>query len=123
MPMPCGGADADEHGLVALVLEALEGEVAAERLAVLEARAHGLDHLDLALELGTRQAVGRDGLHEHAAGLGLGLEHDRLVAQPGEEVGGGEAGGTGADDGHLAGRVLGVLQDLRQLRRPSPARP
>jgi len=111
------GADGDEHGFVALVAEALQREVAAERLPVLEVHAHALDHRDLARELLAWQAVGRDGLDQHAAGLGLRLEDDRLVSEPGEEVGGGKAGGSGADDRHLAAGVLGVLADLRELRR------
>ena len=45
------GADAEEHGLVALVPEALQREVAAQRLAGSMVDAHALDHADLAGEL------------------------------------------------------------------------
>ncbi len=61
------------------------------RLLGLDLHAHALDHADLAGQHLARQPVGGDGLHQHAAGPRLGLEDRRLVAQPGQEVGAGQA--------------------------------
>ena len=110
-------ADAEEHGLVALAAERLEREVAPQRHVRLDVHAHPLDHADLAGHDLAGQAIGRNGLHEHAAGPRFGLENHRPVAQPGEEVGARQARRPGADDGDLPLGVGRVLADLGQLDR------
>ena len=67
---------------------------------------HGLDALDLGVELLPRHAVLGDAVADHAPGLGAGLEDGHGVAQPGQVIGGGQAGGTGTDHHHPLPRRL-----------------
>ena len=78
----------------------------------LELDAHRQDPVDLGIEHVARQPVGRDAEAHHAAGHRPGFEDRHLVAEAAQVVGGGEAGGPGADDqnalaGGLGGRVEG----------------
>ena len=110
-------SDAQEHGLAALGPQRLEREIPAQPHVGEDLDAHVLDHADFAGDDLARQAIGGNGLHQHAAGPRLRFVDLRLVAQPGQEVGTGESGRAGADDGDLAPRVLRVLADLGQLDR------
>ncbi len=110
-------ADAEEHRVVTLGPEGLERHVLAEHHVGEDFHAHPLDHADLAGDDLARQPIGGNGLHQHPAGTRLGLEDLRPVAQPGEEVGAGQARRTGPDDGDLPFRVAVVLADLGQLDR------
>ncbi len=58
----------------------------------------GGEPVDLGVEHGARQAVGRDAVAHHPARLRAVVAHRDRVAEPGEVVGGRQAAGTGADD-------------------------
>jgi hypothetical protein len=76
----------------------------------LDAEAQGVVQLDL--EDRARQAELGDAVAQHAARVALALEHGHVVAEQREVVGGGDAGGPGADDGHgLAGGGVEALGD------------
>ncbi len=62
------------------------------------------------------QAVARDAIAQHAAGLAEGLEDRHRIAAPRKLVGAGEARRTGADHGHfLRALLLGELGELQVL--------
>ena len=108
-------------GLVALLEEAVDGEVRAGAPAQLQVDAERQDLVDLALDDLVRQAVVRDAGAQHAAGDRLRLEDGDLVAEVGQVAGAGEAGGAGADDGHAF-----LVDDRRRLnghRRARRCRP
>ncbi len=71
---------------------------AADVHAQLEADAHAGQGLDVGPHDGFRQAVGRDAVGEHAAGLRHPLKHRQLVARPAQEVARRQPGRTGAHD-------------------------
>ena len=99
-------AEAEEHGVVVLA----ERFDAADRGAGVDRDAEHLDLLDLLVEQIGRQAVGRDAVAEHPAGLLLRLEDLDLVAVGAQVVGRGETGRPGADDADAfagVGRQLG----------------
>ena len=112
-----GRANAEEHRFAAFRPQGLQREIAAQLHIGQDLDAHVLDHADLAGDDFAGQPIGRDRLHQHAAGPRFGLVDLGLVAQPGEEVGARQSRRPGADDGDLAARVLRVLADLRQLDR------
>ena len=58
---------------------------------------HGLDALDLGVELLPRHAVLGDAITDHAPGLGAGLEHGDGVTQARQVISGGQSGRTGTD--------------------------
>ena len=91
-------AGRQEHGLVAVGEQRVDGEVGAAALPGLELDAQGGDAVDLALQRRARQAVLGDADAQHAAGDRKGLEHGRLVAELRELARGGEACGAAADD-------------------------
>src|SRR5690606_24891101 len=96
-----GEPHAEEHGAVGGG-ELGEEDVAAERPAVLDRDATDRgDIVDLGLGEIVRRLVGGNAVLVEAAGLGLRLEDDDVVAVDRQAVRGGEAGGTGADDGDL----------------------
>ena len=97
-------ADGEVHGLVAaavLLHEAVDREVHAGGLAALQVDAEREHAVDVLLQGGLGQAVLGDAEAQHAARLGLALEHGDGVAEQGQVAGGGEAAGTGADHGDL----------------------
>ena len=101
--------------VVALVLEVVEGEVAAQ-LGVRDDLAAELpDRVVLALQhLHLGQPVLRDAVAQHAARCRVALEDRDVVAGDEQVVRGGHAGRAGADDRDaLAGRGL----DLERHRR------
>ena len=112
-----------EDGRV-LLLELLQGDVLADGDAGLELDPQVADVGQLRVEHVPRQPVFRDAQPQHAAQDGLGLEDGHRVAHAREEVGAGQPGRAGADDGHLGGvdlgRRLGLL--ARASGRPRSAR-
>ncbi len=97
-------ADADVDGVV-LVDDVAEVEVAAEPHVRLERRAELPDVVELAVHPALGEAVLGNPVAEHAALLGIGLEHVAVVAPQLEVVRRGHAGRAGADHGHLASAV------------------
>ena len=72
--------------------------------------AQGQDGLDVLVQLLPGQAVAGDAVAHHAAqALPLLVARD-LVAHEGQVVGGGEAAGAAADDGHLLPRGAGAVR-------------
>ena len=72
--------------------------------------AQAANDLDLAVEHGLGQAIFRQRVAQHAAGLGVGLEDGDLVAQQRQVEGGGQPGRAGADHRDLlagGGQPLG----------------
>ena len=108
-------ADADERGLEAFLLQIGELDVAAQAGVVADLHALLLDELGLAMDDVAGQAVLGDAHVHHAARHGQVLEDGGRVAHAGQVVAGGEAGRTGADDGHL---LLGAPSERRRCRRP-----
>ena len=58
------------------------------------------DRVDIAIELGPRQAILGNTHTHHPTGDGHGIKDGYLVAAPGEVVGGGETRRTGTDNGY-----------------------
>ena len=81
------------------------------------------DPVDLVRQDVAREAIGGDGLQQHAARLARRLEHRGLVAQARKEVRAGKARGAGADHRDLPLRVLAVANGIRELGSPSPGPP
>ena len=103
---PHVSADADEGGFEPLFLQVGELDVATQTGVVADLDALLLDELRLAADHVAGQPVLGDAHVHHAARHGQVFEDGGRVAHAGQEVGGGEAGRTGADDGHLlAGRA------------------
>ena len=108
-------ADAEEHRVVALLLDELrDGEGLADDLVGLDLHALVGELLHLAVDDVARQAEGRDAVLEHAAHHVERLVDRDVGAVLHEVGGGGEAGGAGAADGDLA-------ELLREARRRRPA--
>ena len=89
----------------------------------LERDAERDESVDLRAEQRARQAVLGDAEAHHAAGLGRGFEHRDVVAEQRQVVRGGQAGGPGADDRHLAApargqRVGGVPEEREREDAP-----
>ena len=99
------GAEAEEHGVVVLA----EGVEAADLGAGADRDSQRPDLVELLVEQVGRQAVGRNAVAQHAAGLLLLLEDLDLVTERTQVVGGGETGWTGADD---PDPLAGVRRDL-----------
>ncbi len=99
------GAEAEEHGVVVLA----EGIEAADLGAGADRDSQRPDLVELLVEQVGRQAVGRYAVAQHAAGLLLLLEDLDLMTESAQVVGGGETGGTGADD---ADSLAGGRRDL-----------
>src|SRR6266511_807910 len=96
-------ADAEEHGVVALLLEELrDGEGLADDLVRLDLHALVDELLHLAVDDLAREAEGRDAVLEHAAHHVERLVDRHVGAELHEVGGGGEAGGAGAADRDLA---------------------
>ena len=76
--------------------------------------AQGEDGVDLLVQLFPGEAVAGDTVAQHPAQLAALLVHVHLVAHEGQVVGGGEAAGTAADDGHPLARGGGA-QGLRHI--------
>ena len=88
------GAQAEEHGVVV----GAEGVEAADGGAGVDLDAEGGDLAEFLVEQVGGQAVGGDAVAQHPAGVVLGLEDLDVVSVGAQVVGGGQAGGTGADD-------------------------
>ena len=84
----------------------VQRQVAAHGHAQVNLHARLFDGVNLLEQHAVGQAVFRDAPVEHAAGHLLGLVDVHLMAQLGQVVGAGEAGGTRADDGHALARGL-----------------
>ena len=85
-------ADGQEHGLEAVLLEAVEGDVLAEGDPGRNRDAHAPDDLNLEVQDVPRQAVGGNTHGHHAAGHRQLLENGHLVAALGQVVGCRQAG-------------------------------
>ncbi len=114
-------AERQEDRLVALGEQVIDREIAAERLAVAEVPAEIDDDVGFERQRVLGQAIAGDADLGHAAGLlGL-LEHVDMVAVEQQVVGGGDAGGAGADHGHLYAvlrpldHVAGEFERVRAL--------
>ena len=82
-------------------MKVLQGEtVAADVCAQLEADAHAFKRLHLGPYDGLGQAVGRDAVGQHAAGLRHPVEDRHRMPVLPEEVGRGQPGRAGADHRH-----------------------
>ena len=103
------GADGEVEGVI-LPLELLKAHVLAHADAGVDLDAQGQDGLDVLVQLLPGQAVAGDAVAHHAAqALPLLVDRD-LVAHEGQVVGGGEAAGAAADDGHLLPRGAGAVR-------------
>src|SRR5690349_5306068 len=101
------GADGEIHRVEARVEEVVHGEVFAELDVVLRVHTELPDAFELLIHHVLLQAVLRDAIAQHAAGLGHHVEDLAIVALQRQVIGGGQAAGAGADDGDLlAGRRL-----------------
>ena len=98
-------AAGDVDGLVAFA-QIVQGHVAAHGHAQVNLHARLFNGVNLLEQHAVGQAVFGDAPVEHAAGHLLGLVDVHLMAQLGQVVGAGEAGGTRADDGHALARGL-----------------
>ena len=108
-------ADRHDDGVVALVLEVVQAEVAAQRLAAHEAAAEAGDALVLRVQdpfLG--QAVLRDPVAQHPAGLLVALEDRDVVAGDQEVVRGRRARRPRPDHRHP---LAGLRLELERHRR------
>ena len=113
------GAEAEEHGVVVLA-ERIE---AADLGAGVDRDAQRPDLVELLVEQVGRQAVGRNAVAQHPAGLLLLLEDLDLVTERAQVVGSGETGRTGADDADPLARVGRDLAVSGSRRRRGSARP
>jgi hypothetical protein len=92
-------ADRDDHGVEALALEVVQGEVAPERLTAHDLPAQPGDRLVFGLEdLDLREPVLGDAVAEHPARRRVALEDGHVVAVQEKVVGGAHPGRAGADD-------------------------
>ncbi len=107
------GTDAEEDRVEA-ALAPLLVEIA-DRVSELQLDPDAHDPADLGVEDVAGQAVGGDAVAHHAPRLLVGVGHDDVVAESGELVGAGEAGGAGADDEHATSR-----RDGRGGELPAP---
>ncbi len=94
------GTHREQHRRVAVGEEVFEVAVRPHLVtgADLDTGAH--EHVDLVVQHGGRQTIVGDAVAQHAASLGLGLEHRHPVPGARQIVGGGQARGARADDGH-----------------------
>ncbi len=90
------GADGDEHGVEAAVL--LFRFDVGHRVIQHDPDTEPLDSGDLGGQFRPRQTIGRDAELQHTAGDRTGLVDFDLMAEPGQMISGGQAGGTSADD-------------------------
>ncbi len=109
------GADADEDGIEAGVVQALEGDLVAQGDAVDEAHAGLPERLELTFEHVLGQPELGDAVAQHAAGLVVGVVDRHLVTGLRQEPGAAEAGRTGADHGHPAAGRGADLQGRRSV--------
>ena len=100
-------------------------EVAAEPLVAADLDSQAANRPDVFVEDGRGQAEIRDAEPQHPAGRRKCLEDHHLVPAPGQSVGGGQARGPRADDGHAlagglreaaAGPLIGFIEPGRRLR-------
>jgi len=124
-----GVSDADKDGLVALLLERLEGKVAAQHLAILQLHAQVEHELDLKVDGVKGQTVLWDLRGREAAVVLALLKHGHvLVAEAGQERCARDGRRARTDEGDLGlvrrgqlvvGRQRGVadLRDLHLLER------
>ena len=93
------GADGDVDAVV-LAAQLLKGDVLPHVHLGVDGNAQGENGVDLPVQLLPGEAVAGDAVAEHAAQLAALLVDGDLVAHEGQVVGGGEAAGPAADDGH-----------------------
>src|SRR5450759_3506002 len=111
-------AGGDNGGVEAVGLEVVQVEVLAQRLVADQAAAELPDGLVFGVEdLGLGQAVLRNAIAEHSAGLRVALEDGHVVAGEEKVVGRGHAGRPGADHGHT---FAGLGRGLERQRRLDP---
>ena len=96
----------DVEGLVAFGAKLVQGHVLAHFHAAADVHAHGADDVDLGVHHVLFQLVGRNAVHQHAAGPGVLLEHGGLVALFRQVEGAGKARGARADDGDFFAEAL-----------------
>ena len=127
------GAGADGDG-VELLLELLEGDVAADARVEAEGDAQALHEPEVHLDGLARQPEGGHADEHRAAGEGQLVEDGHLVAGDGQLARHGEAGGAGADDRHggvarrdgrhVVGDARGLVPlDQEPLHGPDGQRP
>ena len=106
------GPEAQEDRVVAR-RQVLHLKVDAQARVALELDAHAPQDVQLLVDQVARQAVARDAVAQHAAGVRQRLEDlDGVALEPRVE-GAGQAGGTGADDGDRLAAV-GLGRDRQQ---------
>ena len=98
-----GGAGGDDDGVVRGA-HVGEGDVAADHGVDAGAHADFEDPADFAVNDVAGQTEVRHAVAGHAAEHGVGLVHGDVMAEKGEEVRGGEAGGAAADDADALAR-------------------
>ncbi len=106
------GADADEGGVKAHVLQVLQGEIGSPALAEADIDPHPEDGIDLVVQDLLGNLVLGEPVAQRAAKLGRSLEDGDVVPLPGQEKGRCQAGGTAADHGDplAGGALLGNLE-------------
>ena len=103
-------AGADEHSVVALVEQFVQGDRAADHGVCLDLHAQRLDGGDLLAHQALGQAEFGDAVDQHAAGGVQRLVDGYIVTQLGEVARAGQARGAGADHGHATAVLLGGLR-------------
>ena len=100
------GADAEKHRIESA--GGLLGEHIVHARVAMDRHAHRLDARDLLHESFARQAVGRNAVMHHAAGLGVGIADLDLVSEAAQLIRARQPRGTSADHEHaLAGGRAG----------------
>ncbi len=97
---------------VVLTAELLELQIFAQLDIVADAHAIAAEQLDLAVQNGFGQTIFRDAVTQPAPCLRGGFKDADLMSQIGKIIAAGQAGRTGADDGDLFARGIGLLRDV-----------
>ena len=117
------GAQTEKHGVVVLA----EGIEAVDLVACADRDAQHPELVQLLVEQIGRQAVGRNAVAQHPAGLLLRLDDLDLMAQGAQVVGGRETGWSGSDDAdplarsRAPARAAGSRHRRGSARRPWPS--
>ena len=104
------GADGDVNRVKA-ALDVRHGQVFADGHAGVDGDAGRQDIVDVPVQNVLGQAIVGDAIAQHTAQLGPLLVHGDFMAHQGQVIGGSQAAGAAADDGHRLARLRGLFGD------------
>ena len=104
-----------KEGLISLPAQLTDGKVLADLHAGLELNAEGPDGLYFGLDDGAGQPVGGNAHGEHTSQNGQLFKNRDRIPLEGQEIGAGQPGRSGADNGHLLRPGVFFLREERPV--------